>query len=354
VFEGNYSPDEYEPIPSLKVLRLSFNLLHDLDQDVFEHITHLQELYLDNNPFKIIHTSVLNAFSDIRQLQVLDLSRTELTELPDGIFHPLRALKRINLGGNLFDRVPKALKFAINAREVSLDENPIEAINATFPFPAMPNLEKLNVTYIGSLKCIGAKAFAGLEKLNELRLSHNHHLSHIDPDAFSFPEKDNAEITQWPPIRKLFLDNNNLTSLQAQTFTKWEEMEEVHIHDNPWLCDCELEWFVTFLMPIVKKTTPHLIGNVKCASPSAYVDHQLIDFSEKMFELRCLDKYGADPSHDSAILVALFLGIVLGMPLACACIFIWKRLFNNERQSAAKYSRAFYRRADMQDDGMHI
>lgn len=99
VFEGNYSPDEYEPIPSLKVLRLSYNLLHNLDQDLFEHITHLQELYLDNNPFKIIHTSVLNAFSDIPQLRILDMSRCELKELPQDIFHPLRALKTLNLEG---------------------------------------------------------------------------------------------------------------------------------------------------------------------------------------------------------------------------------------------------------------
>lgn len=99
VFEGRYSPDEYEPIPTLKVLRLSYNLLHNLDQDVFEHVTHLQELYLDNNPFQIIHTSVLNAFSDIPQLRVLDMSRCELSDLPKDIFHPLRALKIVNLEG---------------------------------------------------------------------------------------------------------------------------------------------------------------------------------------------------------------------------------------------------------------
>lgn len=99
VFEGHYSPDEYEPIPTLKVLKLSYNLLHSLDQDVFEHITHLQELYLDNNPFKIVHSSVLNAFSDIPQLKVLDMSRCELNELPTDTLHPFRHLRTLNLEG---------------------------------------------------------------------------------------------------------------------------------------------------------------------------------------------------------------------------------------------------------------
>lgn len=234
IFEGKYSPDEYEPLKSLKRLRLSYNLLSNLDSELFEHTKHLQELYLDNNPFQIIHTSVLQAFSDLLNLKVLDMSRMELDDLPMDVFHPLKTLKVLKLEGNLFKTMPKALKFATTVQELSLDENPIGDIIIDNPIPVMPKLEKLNMTYMGSLRVIGKGGMGGLESLKELRLAHNHHLSYIHPSAFTFPEKDNPERDQWPLLEKLNLQNNNLSSLDNQMFIRWNEMKEIHIHDNPW------------------------------------------------------------------------------------------------------------------------
>ncbi|KAG5679879.1 hypothetical protein PVAND_009416 [Polypedilum vanderplanki] len=352
VFEGKYSADEYEPIKTLKILKLSFNLLHNFDDDIFEHVMHLQELHLDNNPLQVIHPSLMSAFSDIPQLTYLNLSRCELKELPDSIFHPFKALKVLDLQGNLFENVPtKALYYAKNVRELYLDDCPIGDLNEKNSFPVMPNLEKLSMTYMQKLRKISHGAFAGLEKLKELRLSNNHHLSSIEDTAFTFKKDDETE-TIWPPLRKLSLDNNNLTTLTSDVFIKWEEMEELHLHDNPWICDCELNYVLSHLMPIVNRTTPHLIEHIKCAEPPAYKDRQLMELKNEDYHLRCLDKYGRHPENDSALLVALLIGVLLGIPLTFACILIFKRLFG-ERKGAAKYSRAFYKRADMQDD-MHI
>jgi len=348
IFEGRYAPDEYEPLKSLKRLKLSYNLLHNLDDEIFEHLKHLEELYLDNNPFQIIHTNVLSAFGDLSQLKMLDMSRMELSSLPEAIFHTLRALKVLKLEGNLFTTIPPALKFAVNLRELSLDENPIGDLNEENAIPAMPKLEKLNMTYMGSMAVIGKGGMGGLESLTELRLSHNHHLSFIHPSAFTFPEKDNPEREQWPPIKKLFLDNNNLTSLDNHMFIRWKEMTDIHLHDNPWLCDCNLQWVSIILMPIIKETSPHLIEHIKCAEPLPMLERKLLDLSNEKSELRCLDKYGAHPERDSALLVALLIGVLLGMPLAYASIMIYRR--GCGRRGPADYSRAFYKRAEMQDD----
>lgn len=94
-----------------------------------------------------------------------------------------------------------------------------------------------------------------------------------------------------------------------------------------------------------------MMDSIKCANPQAHANKLILDLSDKKHELGCMNK--AHPERDSALLVALFIGIVLGMPLTLACVLIYKRVCGRRDQGAAKYSRAFYKRADMHDD-MHI
>lgn len=70
VFEGNYDAAVYEPIKELKTLRLSYNLLHSLKPDLFEHFPNLENLYLDNNPFTIIDAVSETTISGIPKLRV--------------------------------------------------------------------------------------------------------------------------------------------------------------------------------------------------------------------------------------------------------------------------------------------
>lgn len=232
IFEGKFSPDEEEPLMSLKRLRLSYNRLNNLDPELFEHTTKLQELYLDNNPFQIIHPNVLQALADLSQLQLLDMSRMELKTIPEEIFHPLKALKVLYLEGNLFTSIPPALRLAVNVRELSLCANPISDLNKNNAMPAMPKLETLHMTYMPSLTTIGDFSMSGLKSLTTLNISHNHHLSSIERSSFTFTEENDSVV--WPPIEKLYLEYNNLTTLDDVVFANYKMMKEVHLHMNPW------------------------------------------------------------------------------------------------------------------------
>lgn len=70
VFEGKYDEATYEPLKELKTLRLSYNLLHSLKPDLFEHFPNLENLYLDNNPFTIIDAVSETTISGIPKLRV--------------------------------------------------------------------------------------------------------------------------------------------------------------------------------------------------------------------------------------------------------------------------------------------
>lgn len=128
VFEGPYSSNQYEPLKNLRWLSLANNDIHALNYDVFEHLNHLEVLFLDHNPFKIIDPNTASAIASLSTLKVLDLSFMELRSIPEYMFHAPRALHTLNLTGNLFTKLPEALHSAINLVELNLNDNPFEHI----------------------------------------------------------------------------------------------------------------------------------------------------------------------------------------------------------------------------------
>jgi len=50
----------------------------------------------------------------------------EIDDLPDTILHGPRDLEIFIAAGNLFNQLPKALKYATNLTSLVLNENPIE------------------------------------------------------------------------------------------------------------------------------------------------------------------------------------------------------------------------------------
>uniref|UniRef100_A0A8D8RSU3 Leucine-rich repeat transmembrane neuronal protein 1 n=1 Tax=Cacopsylla melanoneura TaxID=428564 RepID=A0A8D8RSU3_9HEMI len=101
-FEGNYAPDYYEPLRSLKILNLSHNEFHSLNADLFEHLPNLEELHLSHNPLTVIDMPTIIALNSINYLKVLDLSSTGLSSLPNHLLHTPRYLHTLDLSYNLF------------------------------------------------------------------------------------------------------------------------------------------------------------------------------------------------------------------------------------------------------------
>lgn len=71
VFEGKYSPETYEPLKNLKILKLGNNRLHSLDPDIFEHLPNLEHLSLESNPFMVIDQGSTIAISGLAKLKVM-------------------------------------------------------------------------------------------------------------------------------------------------------------------------------------------------------------------------------------------------------------------------------------------
>lgn len=129
IFEGKYDPDEFEPLRSVRSLNLANNQLHSLHPDIFEHLQELEYLSLASNQFQFFTEAVVHALGSIMKIVEIDLSYMELDDLPEHVFHNIHSLQKLVLKGNLLKSIPKALKWAVNLKELNLDENPLADLN---------------------------------------------------------------------------------------------------------------------------------------------------------------------------------------------------------------------------------
>ncbi|XP_014614936.1 PREDICTED: leucine-rich repeat neuronal protein 2-like, partial [Polistes canadensis] len=184
VFEGKFSPEAYEPL-NLRYLNLANNLLHALNQDIFEHLGSLKVLILANNPLKMLIEPTSLAINNLPYLEELDLSYCDLKELPEYIFYKPRYLKKLQLNGNEFIEIPKALSMAMALEILGLDETPIKMLNEHNAFPVMNNLKELNMCCMPNLIDIGNGSFGQLSSLEILRVQNCPLLKNIDEKALT-------------------------------------------------------------------------------------------------------------------------------------------------------------------------
>ncbi|KAK9498215.1 hypothetical protein O3M35_004079 [Rhynocoris fuscipes] len=320
-FMGTYSPENYEPLSSLKILRLSGNSLHTLHPDIFEHLPNLRELSLDSNPFKVIDKLTTIAIASQQQLQVLDLSSIKISKLPTTMLHTPRYLEVLNLSSNAFKSIPISIGEAEESlRVLILDNNPITHIDS---IPLLKNLEVLHINYMQELVNISSGALKKLPRLKELSICHNPNLQHIAENALSGEEHEQ----EWPPLQKLYINNNKLGYLGQAFLSRWDHLTDLDVSMNPWVCDCKNQWFLSTLVPQFSSVNNQKAFYMMCDEPEEMRGRSLVNLSRASVEMRCLDIRGSRPEKDALVLVAVLIGLLLAVPLAMALFALYQRIY---------------------------
>lgn len=345
VFQGNYAPDYYEPLKSLKILNLSHNDLHSLHADLFEHLPNLEELFLNFNPLGVIDMPTSIALSSMPYLKVLDLSHTGLDVIPNHLLHTPRYLHTLNLAFNQFREVPEQLAQSYDLQVLILNGNPIQEIRS---FPVLLKLHSLSLSYMPELTSLKANSLSNLISLEEFNCSHNSKLSSLHPSSLSRMVTGDDGITRtvvWPPLEKLVLSNNALQRLDGNFLARWDKLQVLDIRFNPWLCDCENQWLVSSLLPLLEANHPNYINGLKCREPIEMRNMNLLDLDHKNYHMRCLDVYNNRPEYDGVLLFIVLLIVILFIPF-CINFIIYIRKRNHPTSTTCPnvhYSRAFYK-----------
>lgn len=204
--------------PETQVLDVTNNDLKSLPSQVFHsaNITNLQKLYLRGCKLSRIES---RAFEGLTNLVELDLSNNRLAQVPSESFAQTPFLRDLVLANNPLNRVTNGA------------------------FRRTQNLVKLDLSFTGLVE-IDPKGFAGLESLESLKLN-----------------------------------NNALKTFRPGIFDSLKKLASIELHDNPWICDCQLREMKTLL---VKQNLPTQVAPV-CNGPQLLYNKQFTELHEDDF-----------------------------------------------------------------------
>ncbi|XP_034828103.1 leucine-rich repeat neuronal protein 3-like [Maniola hyperantus] len=354
-FEGRYSPEEYEPLASLRTLNLAYNDLHSLNQDLFEHMPELSELDLSGNPLTTIDQVTAIAISSLPMLKVLRLRSCGFSDIPDRFLHTPRFLERLDISDNKLTSIPQELVEAKSLLYLNLNQNPIKLLDGNsedYPgFPRLRKLQELHMCNMKQLTSVGPGALAGLENLQRLHLSFNPKLRTLDPKALARAD-DIGETFDWPLVKELYLQSNNLSEIDSRFLSRWDLLEVVDVSNNPFLCDCSTQWMVSTLVEYVEHKVVNASENMVCAEPIEMKGYTMKHLHDIHRTMRCVDKYGNRPEKDGAILLGTLIGVLLAVPIMFTLMLLWRHGYFVwlGLRGPVDVSRAFYKRAPSTDN----
>lgn len=178
-------------ISSLKILHMEGNYggFHGtLSKNFFVHLRHLEQLYLDHNELRTIHSKTFNR---LHKLKKLSLNRNFLSCLVDCQFlqseSMFSSLEYLDLSNNVIDDSAGYVSFTSRyfprLRHLTLRENRLSQIQQD-TFDQLRNLRFLDLSQ-NPIRVIVTGAFGTLEKLKTLIIEECYHLEFISPRVFS-------------------------------------------------------------------------------------------------------------------------------------------------------------------------
>jgi Leucine-rich repeat (LRR) protein len=205
----------FNGLSKLQILYLDNNYIEDINVDSFENMPKLKQLHLHSNYIKLVENEM---FLDKAELEILYLYQNNIETIETIPFNTLYSLKKLHLFSNKITQI-KIGNFIhlVKLEELKLDKNEI----GTFEINTFTGLENLKVLDMSANKIeeLENRVFHSLKSLKKLDL-HLNDINQIEPNAF----------IDLPNLSYLNLDSNKIVSLEDIQFN--QNLSELSIQYN--------------------------------------------------------------------------------------------------------------------------
>lgn len=165
---GYIDENTFTPLYNLHELNLAENRLHTLNDKLFNGLQVLSKLTLNNNLISIVE---LNVFKNCSDLKELDLSSNQLEDVPEAL-KDLSVLRTLDLGENQIVKFRVgAFKNLIQLNGLRLIDNQIENVTKGM-FEDLPRLSVLNMAK-NRIQSIERGSFDANKEIEAIRLDGN-------------------------------------------------------------------------------------------------------------------------------------------------------------------------------------
>ncbi|KAI6188620.1 Leucine-rich repeat neuronal protein 1 [Aphelenchoides besseyi] len=249
----------------LKRLWLTNNNLLSINEHILRFTPNLEFLDLSQNQLISVQSS---SFFSARRLIELNLSNNRLQRFDYDSFVPLHQLQTLDLSFNNFSEVPVGLSQFVGLRVLNFSGNPITRIRSgDFQLPI---LQVIVLSNCPLLKIIESRAFMEMPNIHTVAISNNPKLEFISPIAFV----NNTGIYE------IDFRNNSLSVVYFNNTSP----SRLHISGNPLQCEC--------MTSILEHLNRHVIdaSEIMCKLPEAKDAEKLIgliEFGRKYANQEC-------------------------------------------------------------------
>ena len=270
-------------VPYLENLQLAINHISDSLQFKREGhcLTSLVHLNLSFNAISILKSKAFSTLTNLSTLR-LDYMLTYDLLIEKNAFMS-KSLTELGVGSN--KRVTKEM---LQYKDIFKNSNNIKILDMSyFDFSTfsdedfcimlswLHNLENIRLRY-----CLfnSVPFISHLYKLKSLNLNGNY-IRHVHKDSF----RNNSKLNT------IILRKNQLTSIHEDSFTEaiWNNPDlRIDVSFNPFACDCDLEWFITWARTNKRKIINY--AGSQCDSPKEWKGNPIEENVQKL-ERTCHD-----------------------------------------------------------------